>query len=158
MRAVTRFLEGQEGRKMRVLFLLFIVCPAIEIGLFLLAGKWLGVFPTVLLIILTGVLGALVAKRQGTDVYHRVMRDLQHGKMPGEALLDGICVFIGGLLLMLASGFFVRYCRGLSSDSVHSEPHEAAFVQMAERNVKKQADHYQIKTAAFLQGCCFYLD
>ncbi|WP_367069116.1 membrane protein FxsA [Bacillus velezensis] len=86
---------------MRVLFLLFIVCPAIEIGLFLLAGKWLGIFPTFLLIILTGVLGALVAKRQGTDVYHRVMRDLQHGKMPGEALLDGICVFFGGLLLML---------------------------------------------------------
>lgn len=86
---------------MKYLFLLFIVCPAIEIGLFLLAGKLIGIFPTILLIILTGVLGALVAKRQGVDVYHRVQRDLQYGKMPGEALLDGMCVFIGGLLLMI---------------------------------------------------------
>ncbi|MCY8951250.1 membrane protein FxsA [Bacillus atrophaeus] len=86
---------------MRFLFLFFIVCPAIEIGIFLLSGKLIGIFPTVLLMILTGAIGAIVAKKQGVEVYYRVQRELQYGKMPGEAILDGLCIFIGGLLLML---------------------------------------------------------
>lgn len=40
-------------------------------------------------------------KKQGTEVYYKVQRDLQYGKMPGEAIADGLCIFIGGLLLML---------------------------------------------------------
>lgn len=86
---------------MRFLFLFFIVCPAIEIGIFLLSGKLIGIFPTVLLMILTGAIGAIVAKKQGVEVYYRVQRELQYGKMPGEAILDGLCIFTGGLLLML---------------------------------------------------------
>ncbi|MGY3837684.1 FxsA family protein [Bacillus atrophaeus] len=86
---------------MRFLFLFFIVCQAIEIGIFLLSGKLIGIFPTVLLMILTGAIGAIVAKKQGVEVYYRVQRELQYGKMPGEAILDGLCIFIGGLLLML---------------------------------------------------------
>lgn len=101
---------------MRVLFLLFIVCPAIEIGLFLLAGKWLGIFPTFLLIILTGVLGALVAKTGNRCVSSGDARSAAR-QNAGEALLDGICVFFGGLLLMLPG--FLSDIAGLSSDSVH---------------------------------------
>ncbi|MDR4434992.1 FxsA family protein [Bacillus tequilensis] len=86
---------------MRYLFLLFIVFPAIEIGIFLFSGKLIGILPTVLLMILTGIIGAAAAKKQGTEVYYKVQRDLQYGKMPGEAIADGLCIFIGGLLLML---------------------------------------------------------
>ncbi|MEV3918909.1 membrane protein FxsA [Bacillus subtilis] len=86
---------------MRFLFLLFIVFPAIEIGIFLFLGKLIGILPTVLFMILTGIIGAAAAKKQGTEVYYKVQRDLQYGKMPGEAIADGLCIFIGGLLLML---------------------------------------------------------
>ncbi|NTU24742.1 membrane protein FxsA [Bacillus tequilensis] len=86
---------------MRFLFLLFIVFPAIEIGIFLFSGKLIGILPTVLFMILTGIIGAAAAKKQGTEVYYKVQRDLQYGKMPGEAIADGLCIFIGGLLLML---------------------------------------------------------
>lgn len=86
---------------MRLLFLLFIVFPAIEIGIFLFLGKLIGILPTVLFMILTGIIGAAAAKKQGTEVYYKVQRDLQYGKMPGEAIADGLCIFIGGLLLML---------------------------------------------------------
>ncbi|MCY8418741.1 FxsA family protein, partial [Bacillus spizizenii] len=86
---------------MRFLFLLFILFPAIEIGIFLFSGKLIGILPTVLLMILTGIIGAAAAKKQGTEVYYKVQRDLQYGKMPGEAIADGLCIFIGGLLLML---------------------------------------------------------
>ncbi|ASB87943.1 UPF0716 protein YtzA [Bacillus sonorensis] len=83
-------------------FLLFlIIFPASEIGLFLLSANWIGVLPTVLLIILTGFLGAALAKKQGIEVYHKVQRDLQYGKMPGDAILDGLCIFFGGMLLLL---------------------------------------------------------
>ena len=83
-------------------FLLFLVIfPASEIGLFLLSANWIGVLPTVLLIILTGFLGAALAKKQGIEVYYKVQRDLQYGKMPGDAILDGLCIFIGGMLLLL---------------------------------------------------------
>ncbi|MCJ2147313.1 FxsA family protein [Bacillus sp. B19-2] len=83
-------------------FLLFLVIfPASEIRLFLLSANWIGVLPTVLLIILTGFLGAALAKKQGIEVYYKVQRDLQYGKMPGDAILDGLCIFIGGMLLLL---------------------------------------------------------
>ncbi|MFH0346894.1 FxsA family protein [Bacillus sp. SW14] len=86
---------------MRFLFLLFIVFPALEIGIFLFSGKLIGILPTVFLMILTGIIGAAAAKKQGTEVYYKVQRDLQYGQMPGEAIADGLCIFIGGLLLML---------------------------------------------------------
>ncbi|ATH92757.1 FxsA family protein [Bacillus glycinifermentans] len=83
-------------------FLLFlIIFPACEIGLFLFSAKSIGVLPTVLLIILTGFLGAALAKKQGIEIYHKVQRDLQYGKMPGDAMLDGLCIFVGGMLLLL---------------------------------------------------------
>ncbi|WP_145652395.1 FxsA family protein, partial [Bacillus paralicheniformis] len=37
----------------------------------------------------------------GIEVYYKVQRDLQYGKMPGDAILDGLCIFIGGMLLLL---------------------------------------------------------
>nr|MDH3164385.1 membrane protein FxsA [Bacillus licheniformis] len=88
-------------------FLLFLVIfPASEIGLFLLSANWIGVLPTVLLIILTGFLGAALAKKQGIEVYYKVQRDLQYGKMPGAAILDGLCIFIGGMSCFCCPVFY----------------------------------------------------
>ncbi|MDA1477586.1 FxsA family protein [Bacillus changyiensis] len=86
---------------MKLFLLVLVILPASEIGLFLLSANWIGILPTVLLIILTGFLGAVLAKKQGIEVYHKVQRDLQYGKMPGDAILDGLCIFIGGILLLL---------------------------------------------------------
>ncbi|NPC93709.1 membrane protein FxsA [Bacillus sp. WMMC1349] len=86
---------------MKLFLLVLVIVPASEIGLFLLSANWIGILPTVLLIILTGFLGAVLAKKQGIEVYHKVQRDLQYGKMPGDAILDGLCIFIGGILLLL---------------------------------------------------------
>lgn len=102
---------------MRFLFLLFIVFPAIEIGIFLFLGKLIGILPTVLFMILTGIIGAAAAKTI-TEVYYKVQRDLQYGKMPGEAIADGLCIFIGGLLLMLP-GFLSDLAGSLSSYPVY---------------------------------------
>ncbi len=88
----------------RFILLLLIVVPAIEIGIFLLFGKVIGVLPTVLLIIFTGFAGAYLAKKQGLETVKKARLDMQNGRLPGEAILDGICIFAGGILL-LAPGF-----------------------------------------------------
>lgn len=96
------FLKGIE--KMRYLALLIILIPAIDIGVLLLSGNTIGVVPTIAFIILTGVVGAYLAKREGLQTLKRAQEQLAYGQIPGESVLDGICILIGGTLL-LTPGF-----------------------------------------------------
>lgn len=89
---------------MRVLILLFILIPAAEIAVLLLSGNTIGVWPTVALLIATGVLGSYLAKKQGMDTLRKVQEQLQYGGMPGDEILDGICILLGGVML-LSPGF-----------------------------------------------------
>ncbi|WP_394233197.1 FxsA family protein [Niallia oryzisoli] len=89
---------------MRVLILLFILIPAAEIAVLLLSGNTIGVWPTVALLIATGVLGSYLAKKQGMDTLRKVQEQLQYGRMPGDEILDGICILLGGVML-LSPGF-----------------------------------------------------
>ncbi|RTR29626.1 membrane protein FxsA [Robertmurraya yapensis] len=86
------------------LLLLFIVIPACEIGVLLLSGNLIGVWPTVGLIILTGVLGTYLAKKQGLETLRRAQTEMQYGRPPGESIIDGVCILVGGVLL-LSPGF-----------------------------------------------------
>lgn len=100
---------------MRYLFLLIIVIPAVDIGVLLFSGKVIGVWPTIALIILTGIIGAYLAKREGLQTIRRVQEQLSKGEIPGEAVLDGICILIGGTLLLTpgfitdVTGFFFLF-------------------------------------------------
>lgn len=89
---------------MRFLLFLFIVVPALEIGLFILAGKTIGGLATIALIIATGILGAYLAKQQELGVLRKMQEQMRSGYPPGEALIEGVCVLFGGLLL-LTPGF-----------------------------------------------------
>lgn len=90
---------------MRYLALLIIVIPAIDIGFLLLSGKTIGFLPTIALIILTGVVGAYLAKREGLQTIKKAQEQLAYGQIPGESVLDGICILIGATLLV-TPGFF----------------------------------------------------
>ncbi|KML13491.1 exlusion protein FxsA [Bacillus safensis] len=81
--------------------LLLILFPAVEISLFLISSKIIGILPTMLLIVLTSALGAYFARKQGIEAFQKVQRDLHYGKMPGGAIVDGFCILIGGLLLLI---------------------------------------------------------
>ncbi|UII55156.1 membrane protein FxsA [Cytobacillus spongiae] len=89
---------------MRYLLLLLIIIPASEIGILLLSGKTIGVWPTLLMIIFTGILGAYLAKKQGLETIRKAQEQMQYGQIPGDAILDGICILIGGTVL-LTPGF-----------------------------------------------------
>ncbi|MET3506011.1 FxsA family protein [Halalkalibacter oceani] len=88
----------------RFLLLLIIVVPALEIAVLLLSGRTIGVWPTILLIIATGILGAWLAKREGLQTIRLAQMQAQQGQLPSGVMLDGICILIGGIAL-LAPGF-----------------------------------------------------
>jgi UPF0716 protein FxsA len=88
----------------RIILFAMIIIPAFEIGLFVLSGQLIGIIWTVILIISTGIIGAWLAKREGLNIFQLAQVQLQNGQIPGEAILDGLCIFAGGLLL-LTPGF-----------------------------------------------------
>ncbi|MGM0853414.1 MAG: FxsA family protein [Bacillota bacterium] len=89
---------------MRYMLLLLIIVPAFEIGLLVLSGQAIGLVPTVLLIITTGILGAYLAKKQGIETLRKAQQDMQYGQLPGDAIIDGLCILVGGVVL-LTPGF-----------------------------------------------------
>ncbi len=82
------------------LSLLFILVPLVEIYLLIKAGGLIGAGPTVAIVVITGVLGGLMAKRQGFAVLRRIRRSLDEGIVPTGPLVDGLFVLAGGLLLL----------------------------------------------------------
>ena len=89
---------------MKFFLLLFIILPACELGVLIWSGKTFGILPTVLMIIATGIGGAYLAKYQGLLTMRKVQEQLNKGIMPGEEMIDGFCILLGGILL-LAPGF-----------------------------------------------------
>lgn len=89
----------------RILILILIIVPIIEIWGLLQVGEWVGAWPTIFAVIATGVIGGYLAKRQGLQTLRLAQLQMQQRQIPGEALLDGICILAGGILL-LTPGFF----------------------------------------------------
>lgn len=86
------------------LLLLFTIVPVIELVVLLKVGAIIGVTATVILILLTGVAGAYLARTQGLDLLRRIQSELNQGRVPAGELLDGALVLVGGVLL-LTPGF-----------------------------------------------------
>lgn len=82
------------------LFVLFIALPLVELALLIRLGGWIGYWPTIGIVFLTGLVGAGLAQQQGGSVIRRIRGELQGGRMPVQALLDGLLVLIGGVVLL----------------------------------------------------------
>lgn len=82
------------------LVLLFILVPFIELMLLIRVGSYMGFWPTFIMLVILGLLGFVLARSQGFFVLHRIREELARGRLPGDALLDGLLVFSGGLLLI----------------------------------------------------------
>jgi UPF0716 protein FxsA len=82
------------------LFLAFTLIPVIELYLLIQLGAAVGPFNTLLLVILTGAVGAYLAKLQGLEAMMRVKTRLQQGETPAEEMLDALIIFIAGIVLL----------------------------------------------------------
>ena len=82
------------------LILLFIGTPLIELAILIKIGQSLGVGYTLGLVILTGVLGAYLARWQGFVTLRKIQEDVNNGRMPADKLIDGVLILCSGILLL----------------------------------------------------------
>lgn len=82
------------------LLVLFTVIPAIEIFLFIEIGGQIGAFNTFMIVIVTGIVGATLAKSQGLQIIQKIQTEINSGQLPADQFFHGLLVFGGGLLLI----------------------------------------------------------
>lgn len=82
------------------LVLLFVGLPLVEMMILVKLGQEIGFWPTIFLVIATGVAGAALARAQGLWVWIQIQQELQMGKIPGDKLVDGLLILIGGIVLL----------------------------------------------------------
>ncbi len=82
----------------------FIGVPLVEIAVFVQVGGWIGLWPTLALVVLTAVLGAWQLRAQGLATLLRARDQVERGALPARELFDGACLLVAGALL-LTPGF-----------------------------------------------------
>ncbi len=82
------------------LLVLFILVPAVEMFLLGRLSSSIGLSGVLLVILVTGVVGALAARWQGLKAIRRVRDEVQRGKVPAQSLLEGVAVLLGCALLV----------------------------------------------------------
>ena len=82
------------------LLALFVLLPLVELALLIQVGQAIGLFWTLVIVVITGFLGAALARRQGLRAWLAIQDQLRRGAMPGDALVDGLLILIGGIVLL----------------------------------------------------------
>lgn len=84
-----------------LLILLLLALPVLELSLLMHLGAAFGALPTLLLVLITAVLGAQLMHSQGVGVLTRIQQSLARREVPTLELLNGAVVLLGGLLLLI---------------------------------------------------------
>ncbi len=74
--------------------------PFIELSLLLKIHEHVGTMYTLSIVIMTGIIGAFLAKAQGIMIISRIQREVAQGRMPAPYLIDGVMILIAGILLI----------------------------------------------------------
>ena len=82
------------------LFLLFTLVPLVELALLFWISQHTGWLFTLGLVIVTGVVGASLARHEGLRCWLEVQRQLAEGKLPAEPLLDALMILVAGAVLI----------------------------------------------------------
>lgn len=82
------------------LALLFVTVPLAELAILVWVGRRMGLVPTVALVVVTGIAGAALARRQGLATLGRFRGALDAGRLPHRELLDGVLILVAGAVLL----------------------------------------------------------
>ena len=82
------------------LFLLFTLVPCVELALLIKLGTVIGALDTIVLVILTGVVGALAVRAAGIQCLFRIQENLRARSVPAEDLFNGVLILLSGALLI----------------------------------------------------------
>jgi UPF0716 protein FxsA len=96
----------------RVLFVLFIIIPIIEISVLMQVGELLGMWPTIGIVILSAWIGAKYVRQQGLATLQSVQVKMAQGEMPSSEIVTGLMLLVAGVLLVTPG--FVTDIFGLS--------------------------------------------
>ena len=82
------------------LALLFVLTPLVELAILVYLGTIIGALYTVLIVVVTGIVGAAMARNQGLATLSRMRSSIEQGIVPSSELFDGALIIAGGLLLL----------------------------------------------------------
>lgn len=82
------------------LVLLFVLTPLVELAILVYLGTIIGALHTILIVVATGVLGAVLARHQGLTVLSRIRSNIERGILPSNELFHGALILVGDLLLL----------------------------------------------------------
>lgn len=94
------------------ILLAFVLVPIVEIGIFIEFGGWIGLWPTLGIILCTAVIGSVLLRQQGYRTFERAKIRLQQNQAPLSEIFDVLCLFASGLLL-LTPGFMTDIFGGV---------------------------------------------
>ncbi|GEM_PF-2027272 len=87
-------------RMLHKLVLLFVAMPLIELTILLYLGSLIGVLYTILIVVVTGVVGAFLTKQQGLITISRIRSQIDRGILPADEFFQAALILGGGLLLL----------------------------------------------------------
>ena len=82
------------------LFIIFSLVPIVELALLIEIGSYIGSTLTIVIIVATGLAGAILAKNQGSNVVRHLQFRLQNMQSPTDPIIEGVLILVGGLLLL----------------------------------------------------------
>ncbi|MCB0265980.1 MAG: membrane protein FxsA [Calditrichaeota bacterium] len=82
------------------LLFIFVTIPLVEMLILIKLGEAIGFWPTMAMVVVTGIIGASLAKAQGFLALNRIRSELNTGKLPADELVDGLLILIGGIVLL----------------------------------------------------------
>ena len=80
--------------------LLFILIPLIELYFIIVVGEMIGAFWTVMLVIITAVVGVSLLRVQGMSTLSRAQRNMAQGQVPAMEMMEGVALAVAGVLLI----------------------------------------------------------
>jgi UPF0716 protein FxsA len=75
--------------------------PILDIATLVEAGRWIGAWPTIGMVLLSATIGVMLVRAQGLAILTQARATLNQGAFPAREVFDGACALIGGALLVL---------------------------------------------------------
>ncbi len=125
------------------IFLLLLVVPLVEIAAFIVIGGQIGVATTLLMTLVTAIIGTMLLRRQGLAIVQKIRQELEANRIPARQLADGAMIAVAGILLLTP---------GFVTDSVGFALFVPAFRALVWRQISKRLDITVTTAAGPAQG------
>jgi len=81
--------------------LLIVLVPLLELYILIKIGGYLGAFQTIALVVITALLGLVLARFEGLRTLQQIRQNLSQGIVPAEEMVDSVLIFVGGIFLII---------------------------------------------------------